>query len=302
MRRTDQGRMAFTLVELLVVIGIIALLISILLPTLARARQNAESVQCLSNLRQIGQAAIMYAQFNKNWFPQPCPGAQIQIPGSSPAKYHGTTDSTYRFSQSQAEVLSSLMKGQNKMWYCPSNQFNPPAGQPAITPADFYPLPGQSWISTPITSGRITYWWLANPNSDDYRGPLVPSSMNGMVRNFGTTSPGTVSPTFPYGCPAFCDSNNDGSIRDEYMRRPGEKNATRIVICTDQSGQLTSGQGWFFIHGKIAKVEPGSTTTVADCAKLTRSWKNNLYGDGHAGMVRPTEVDWRWAPNGPACW
>ena len=69
----------FTLVELLVVIGIIALLISILLPVLGRARQNAESVQCLSNLRQIGQAAFMYAQFNKNWFPQPCPGVAVQI-------------------------------------------------------------------------------------------------------------------------------------------------------------------------------------------------------------------------------
>jgi prepilin-type N-terminal cleavage/methylation domain-containing protein len=62
-------RRAFTLVELLVVIGIIAILIGILLPTLARAREQSRRVSCLSNLRQVYTSFVFYAQANRDQVP-----------------------------------------------------------------------------------------------------------------------------------------------------------------------------------------------------------------------------------------
>ena len=58
-------RSAFTLVELLVVIGIIAVLVALLLPALHRARAQALSIQCQSNMRSVGQAMLMYANDNR---------------------------------------------------------------------------------------------------------------------------------------------------------------------------------------------------------------------------------------------
>src|SRR5437773_9990061 len=62
-------RAAFTLVELLVVIGIIAILIAVLLPALRTAREHALSVQCLANLRSCGQLLMIYANQNKGFLP-----------------------------------------------------------------------------------------------------------------------------------------------------------------------------------------------------------------------------------------
>ena len=61
----------FTLVELLVVIGIIALLIGILLPALSKARESANKVACMSNLRQLGLGVFQYLNDNKDRFPRP---------------------------------------------------------------------------------------------------------------------------------------------------------------------------------------------------------------------------------------
>ena len=77
---SNSDRYAFTLVELLVVIGIIALLISILLPALSKARASAQRLVCLSNMRQVGMAVQQYTIDNNGAFPSLLPRGDV--PGS----------------------------------------------------------------------------------------------------------------------------------------------------------------------------------------------------------------------------
>jgi prepilin-type N-terminal cleavage/methylation domain-containing protein len=92
MERSLNHRRGFTLVELLVVIGIIALLISILLPALSKARRASLMVACASNMKQIGEYMFMYANDNQGALPPIVVGCLDNGSGTKPDNVHFWTD------------------------------------------------------------------------------------------------------------------------------------------------------------------------------------------------------------------
>jgi prepilin-type processing-associated H-X9-DG protein/prepilin-type N-terminal cleavage/methylation domain-containing protein len=125
-----RGKRAFTLVELLVVVGIIAILIAILLPVLNRVKRQAQQVACSANLRSIGQGLMMYVDEYKYY-----PGAWVNYGGHPTAIW--------------PTLIRKTLRGNRKVFYCPAREArfmwtNPPSGpivpsNPNLAPFGYEP-------------------------------------------------------------------------------------------------------------------------------------------------------------------
>ena len=119
-------RRGFTLVELLVVIGIITLLIGILMPALSMARRQARTIRCAAHLRQIGYGISMYVNENRSYLPICYDG---RVPRPTPSNFNGTS---LRLGEYWFEFISPYTEGRFKwsdqvfpdrqqsiLWGCP---------------------------------------------------------------------------------------------------------------------------------------------------------------------------------------
>lgn len=134
----------FTLVELLVVIGIITILISLLLPTLSKARKQGELVRCMSNLKQIGNQMLIYANDNGGWLYPPMLGVNV-------APHLRWPVVVFKFEKLPDPPVSDPAVYVPKIMMCPTDA-NDVIVEPGSSP---FVLPGQFNTHTYVVSHNV---------------------------------------------------------------------------------------------------------------------------------------------------
>ena len=280
---------AFTLVELLVVIGIIAVLIGILLPVLGKARESAVAIQCMSNLRQFAAADQMYVN-QYNWH---MPGWWVGVTGTAPNAYNaygrywaGLTDFRKALSM---PVLFPLSVGYN----------DPSGADPLITKPGYRCYVPQKWYCANAARAANLPSQTDPATHQNYFPVHYSYGMNIMGVDYPENAANTDvwDPRATQAKPSAPQWEHFHGFKPSQVKRPGEKlhfaDAMYFVINPYGVGPNTAQyRGW---HGKISNYDLTGERTDDDTngmnTQRTIAWRhrgaaNVVFFDGHGEKMR----------------
>ena len=262
----------FTLVELLVVIGIISLLISILLPSLSRARESAQSVVCLSGLRQIGIGVHMYANDNKGIVvpfkimrQQNGPGNWNEW-GAYYTWFHllysaGYVSANGKTAITQVEADTTLTAFQTGVLRCPSDaNLNRGTFFGFNRPRDSYDTAGAA------------FWRVWDPRGADFIETSYCMNSQGMGIRVGDAS---LERAWYFPGLSFTE-RDDAAYKNKVHKLSTVGNASRLMFIFDGVGSITRQPEWLNAR------HMGATRT------------NVLFLDGHAESFATKELPRTW--------
>jgi len=273
-------RRGFTLIELLVVVAIIALLISILLPSLARARESARIAVCQTRMRSWGQGFQAYASTYDGMLPFDSASANAGVDGTTTKAMGQWANSTMWFNgvgqfaagiaycDLQAGSGKLPMQGAGSAFVCPSSE-DAAAGDPTKDSVVNGYFVTTGWISD--TTG--TTW------TSEQRPMLLSYGMNAKIRNIdydyhGTTPPGTRSKSMDVRKLARLEPGGLSVLLAEKRINPAELAPTEPTYAVDVVRPLT----------------PNATDPTRFASRHRRGG-NILFADGHVGWFSYTDVN-----------